>query len=244
LDLVVNAGGPLLILTGQKRMVDALHPFWGRRIPIWEGYTRDALADLVVEVTSKSGDTIAISQAVSAFLLSVATGFTAKGHAKVFLREVESKCAASTRGVPARLQGMARFILEEPNHIGVSKGLSHIAKLKADGIAGFSGIQFNHPGALKDAIRLGDFEDANEGMKQIHHRRSFARPVPQPRAISTIHKAKGLECENAIVIPCDQQQFSATDYARCKLYVALSRAKQTLHLVVSRDNPSPLMRLP
>lgn len=31
-------------------------------------------------------------------------------------------------------------------------------------------------------------------------------------------------------------------YARCKLYVALSRAKRSLTLVVSQNNPSPLFQ--
>jgi len=52
-----------------------------------------------------------------------------------------------------------------------------------------------------------------------------------------------LECDNAILIAGDQDQFGDTDYARCKLYVALSRAKRRLTLVVSRDKPSPLFRL-
>ena len=80
-------------------------------------------------------------------------------------------------------------------------------------------------------------------MKEIHWRRSFARPFPPDRAISTIHKAKGLQCENAIVLPCDRQRFGASDYARCKLYVALSRARRSLTLVLPRQDPSPLFRL-
>jgi DNA helicase-2/ATP-dependent DNA helicase PcrA len=67
--------------------------------------------------------------------------------------------------------------------------------------------------------------------------------MPPKRVISTIHKAKGLECENAIVMACDKTHFSSTDYARCKLYVALSRAQQSLTLVVSRSHPTPLFRV-
>ena len=93
---------------------------------------------------------------------------------------------------------------------------------------------------FRDAIRLGGFADAEEGMREIHRRRSFARPVPPDRAISTIHKAKGLQCENVILLPCDRQRFGVSDYARCKLYVALSRASHSLTLVLPRQDSSPL----
>ncbi len=80
-------------------------------------------------------------------------------------------------------------------------------------------------------------------MTEIAQRRSFARPMPPARAISTIHKAKGLQCDHAIVVPCDKARFSGTDYSKCKLYVALSRAKRSLTLVISRNDPGPLFHL-
>ncbi|OYW34699.1 MAG: hypothetical protein B7Z41_01370 [Rhizobiales bacterium 12-66-7] len=46
-----------------------------------------------------------------------------------------------------------------------------------------------------------------------------------------------------MVMPCDATTFSDREDARCLLYVALSRAKERLMLVVSRTNPSPLFQL-
>ena len=60
---------------------------------------------------------------------------------------------------------------------------------------------------------------------------------------STIHKAKGLECDGVIVMPCDAKTFPDTAEARCLLYVALSRAKRRLLLVVSPTAPSPLVAI-
>jgi DNA helicase-2/ATP-dependent DNA helicase PcrA len=68
-----------------------------------------------------------------------------------------------------------------------------------------------------------------------------SRPEVPPKAISTIHKAKGLECDGVIVMPCDAKTFPDSSEARCLLYVALSRAKKRLLLVVSRDAPSSLL---
>ncbi len=41
-------------------------------------------------------------------------------------------------------------------------------------------------------------------------------------------------------MPCNKQTFPDKEDARGLLYVALSRARSRLMLVVSRDNPSPL----
>jgi DNA helicase-2/ATP-dependent DNA helicase PcrA len=42
-------------------------------------------------------------------------------------------------------------------------------------------------------------------------------------------------------MPCDARTFPDKEDARCLLYVALSRAKRRLVLVVSRTAPSPLL---
>lgn len=75
------------------------------------------------------------------------------------------------------------------------------------------------------------------------HRRIYSRPKPPEKAISTIHKAKGLECDSVIVMPCDARTFPDKLDARCLLYVALSRTKSRLLLVVSRINPSPILTI-
>jgi DNA helicase-2/ATP-dependent DNA helicase PcrA len=108
-------------------------------------------------------------------------------------------------------------------------------------VPGFESIKIDYGREYKDAVKLMDFALPGEGLAEINRRRTFARPMPPSRAISTIHKAKGLECDNAIIVPCDRQNFSSTKYSRCKLYVALSRAKKSLTLVVARDDPSPLL---
>lgn len=46
-----------------------------------------------------------------------------------------------------------------------------------------------------------------------------------------------------MVMACDKAQFSATNYAKCRMYVALSRVKESLTLVVSDANTTPLFKL-
>ena len=104
----------------------------------------------------------------------------------------------------------------------------------------FADIEIDHQKEFWEATRLGNYATAELGLAEITHRRTYTRPSPPVRAISTIHKAKGLECESVILLPINAATFPDKDDARCLLYVALSRATHRLQLVLSRSNPSPL----
>lgn len=49
--------------------------------------------------------------------------------------------------------------------------------------------------------------------------------------------------DSVILMPCDARTFPDKLEARCLLYVALSRARSRLQLVVSRNSPSPLLAI-
>ena len=244
IDETVDAHRALLILTGQNDTVRALRALLNRRIPIWEGHVRDRLGTLVTRISRETGNAAAIGKAVVEFVGAVGVGFTPSTHGNILLQEIRENCSRRRRGKPARLQALARLIVESPDHVGVAKCLQGLDTLINDKTAGFRRVSIDNRSEFRDASRLDRFGDAEEALREIHRRRSFARPVPPRRAISTIHKAKGLECENALVVPCDRRRFGDSDYARCKLYVAMSRARRSLTLVLSRRDPSPLFILP
>ena len=198
---------------------------------------------MVTRLATVSGDREAVCQALVEFVGSVATGFSASSHGNRLMQEVSQGCSKATRGKPALIQDLERFIVEQPDHVGVANCLKHLAKLRNENAPGFDTVHIDQRSEFRDAMRLADFSDPEEALAEINRRRSFARPMPPSRAISTIHKAKGLQCDNALIIPCDRQRFSATDYCRRRLYVALSRAKCSLTLVPSLSDPSPLFRL-
>ncbi|WP_161814141.1 ATP-dependent helicase [Steroidobacter agaridevorans] len=243
IDNVLAKAKSMLVLTGQNENVEALRAFWGRTIPIWEGHVRGPLGTLALEVASHCGDERKIAGATVDFIQKICVGFSPTSHSKRFHAEIASACSKATVGKPALIQELARCILAEPNHAGVSKCLIRFRELVQAKTAGFSDIHIDYARELLDAIRLGDFCDVETGLTELHRRRAFLRPMPPDKAISTIHKAKGLECDNAMIIACDARQFSHTDYARSRLYVALSRAKRSLTLVISKDKPSPLFKI-
>lgn len=172
----------------------------------------------------------------------VGKGFSPSAFGGRFEQEAHDGCSRSCRGKPAEIQALARLLVNEPDHRGVAKTLRQIRELATSNVL-FSDIKIDCAREFWEATCLGDFENADAGFAEITHRRVHSRPKPPDKAISTIHKAKGLECESVIIMPCDAKTFPNTDDARCLLYVALSRAKRNLMLVVSRNNPSPLLDL-
>jgi DNA helicase-2/ATP-dependent DNA helicase PcrA len=229
----------LLVLTRYNDTARSLRSFFNRRIALWEGHTRPALEKLVDTVTSSVGDPGALAAAVVRFLGDVGIGFTPSAFGNDLETEVREGCAAKRSGKRAVVQELARLLVAEPDHRGVAKTLRRIAELKEKDQR-FAGIETDCRKEFWDAVRLGDFENTDRGLAEITNRRTYSRPKPPEKSISIIHKAKGLECESVIVLPCDASTFPDKLDARCLLYVALSRARSHLMLVVSRDSPSPL----
>lgn len=242
IDAFEKAQSSLLALTHYNETARSFRGFFNRRIPLWEGHTRSALEGLVDAVRAGQGNVSALAAATIVFMNEIGKGFSPSSFGDRFEKEAREGCSAQTRGKPAMIQELARHLLAEPDHRGVAKMLRRLAELKQSD-SDFSDIEMDCHKEFWDAIRLGAFDNIDDGLIEITHRRTYARPKPPEKAISTIHKAKGLECDSVIIMPCDAKTFPDKFEARCLLYVALSRAKGRLLLVVSRDIPSPLLTI-
>lgn len=233
----------LLILTPYNGTARSLRSFFNRRIPLWEGHTRTGLESLMDAVRSGQGDSAALAAAVVAFMSNIGKGFSPSAFGDEFEREAREGCIAKRRGKPAKVQELARFLVADADHRGVANMLRRLWELKATADSDFADIEIDCYKEFWDAVHLGDFEAADVGLAEITHHRSYSRPKPPDKAISTVHKAKGLECGSVAIMSCDAKTFPDKPETRCLLYVAISRAKDRLMLVVSRDNPSPLLEL-
>lgn len=239
IDAFEKAQTSLLVLTRHNDTARAIRAMFFRRLPIWEGHTRQGLERLVDAVRDNEGNAPVIASAVVAFMDTVGKGFSPSAFGNRFVQEAQDGCASPARGKPALIQELARLLIAEADHRGVAKVLNRLSELREQE-ASFRDIAIDHHKEFWDAVRLGQFETPDVGLAEITHRRTYARPTPPTRAISTIHKAKGLECGSVILMPCDAKTFPDKEDARCLLYVALSRATHRLLLVLSRTNPSPL----
>lgn len=241
--IYARANAPsLLVLTGQNDRVTALRAFFNRRLPIWEGHVREGLSTLAAHCAAHQGNAEALARGTLTFMGSVASGFSPTAFGNRFVLEAQQGCVKPCIGKPQHLQVMARHIVECPDHRGVARALDHLRGLTANEAA-FADVRVHHSREFAEAILLGRFEDADDGFAEIARRRTHARPQLPMKAISTIHKAKGLEFENVMVLPCDAENFSNTKASRARLYVALSRATRSLMLIVSKAKPSPLFNI-
>jgi hypothetical protein len=241
-DRIVRESDRLMVLASTNDTVGSLRSAFFRQLVIWEGHTRGALSQLVNTLSTPSKNPIDVAGATVLFISNMCVGFSLSSHGNRFVREVQEGCTGKATKKPLHIQNMARHILDSPNHIGVSKVLVHLKELVNAGEAGFQDIKIDYFSEFNDAIRIGSYPEVMEGLREISRIRSFMKPEPPKRCLSTIHKAKGLECDKAIIMACDSRHFSSSDYAIKKLYVALSRAKSQLTIVLSATNPTPLIK--
>ena len=232
----------LLVLCPQNATVQAMSAFFYRRLPIWEGHVRDALTQLVSTVQRAKGNPSAIADAALGFITTVCTGFAPSAFGKTLLEEVKNGCTSKRTKLPATLQSLALHLVTYPDHHGIANVLHALRHcIKTDDA--FSKVKVDLLREYGDAIALGDFSDPDEGLAEIARRRTVSRPMPPAKAISTIHKAKGLERTDVLIMPCDAKHFPDNIAGRRRLYVAMSRASSRLTLVVPRSNPSPLLHV-
>jgi DNA helicase-2/ATP-dependent DNA helicase PcrA len=229
----------LLILTRYNETALSLRAFFGRSILLWEGHTRHSLEKLVNAMEKSQDDGVALAEALVTFMDQVGKGFSPSAFGDAFINEVREGCVKPHKGKPALIQELARFLVNEPSHRGVAKVLAQLRVLKMEQKA-FKGIEIDCQKEFWEAVRLAEFDKPDAGLIEITNRRTYSRPKPPTKAISNIHMAKGLESDRVLLLPCDSKTFPDKPDARCLLYVALSRAKRSLMLVVSRDDPSPL----
>lgn len=235
----VDGRPTVMVLGATNELVLSLRAFWGRQLPIWEGHTRNALSTLVSATEAGNGNPESLSAAVFDFVSAISTGFTPSAHKEILLREAREGCTRRTAGKPANLRAVAKCLVDDPTHVGVSRAISLIGQHIEQRAPGFGDVKVNHRSEFRDGTRLSEFKTPAAGFAELSRKRSYAHPTPPSKAISTIHKSKGLEFDHVVLVNCDAGSFGATSYGRCKLYVALSRARSSLALVLPTV-PTPL----
>lgn len=240
IDAFERSHESLMILTRVPDVAKNLRAFFDRRIPLWEGHVRRALDGLAQAILMAGADPKQLATSVVSFMNAIGRGFTRSSFGDLLIREVTEGCVRRLGGKPAALQSIARLILESPDHRGVAAALRQLDELRRTS-GQFAAIRIDCQVELREAMRLGRSADLEQAVAAITHDRTYSRPKPPAKAISTIYKAKGLESDAVVVVHCDARTFPDKADARCLLYVALSRAKKALLLVVPNTDPSPLL---
>lgn len=117
-------------------------------------------------------------------------GFSPSAIGDTFEQEVREGCTKGRKGKAGCIQDLARCLVLEPDHRGIAKLLHRLSELKKTQPA-FADIEIDRHREFWEAVRLGDFEAVDTGLAEITHRRTYSRPTPPGKAISTIHKSQG-----------------------------------------------------
>lgn len=241
-DYYVQGERELLVLAPSNPLVQGLRGFWGRRLPMWEGHRRDELAALVDDLERCAGNPGAVLDAVIRFVQCTCAGFTESKWAHVLRRGLASELEPSSSERIVKLQRVARCVKELPDHRGAGNAVNELRKLVMVG-GDFGAIRIDCYQQFAEAACLADFDGARDALRGILERRRHSRSRLPSKVVSTVHKAKGLECGSVLIIPCDKSGYGDTEYKRCLMYVALSRATKSLCLVLPRRDGSPLFKI-
>ncbi|ESQ87346.1 hypothetical protein ABAC460_20190 [Asticcacaulis sp. AC460] len=240
----MTVDGGCLVLGVGKQNVRNISAFWGHQHPIWEGHTRDALEELVRSLKAAGGSPTKVGAAFLAFVYATTKGFTASSHGDAYAKELVDGCTKARKGKPAEIQMLAKIIMAQPDHKGVSACLLALKTLMQAEHVAVPDAKILLVREFNEAMRLCASDDIDRSFTVISQSRTHGSHRPPDRSISTVHKAKGLECKNVMVMLCDKASFANTAYKRRLLYVALSRPIETLTLVLCRKNPTPLLTGP
>ena len=78
------------------------------------------LTTLLRPLNSSTGDRTALATAVVAFMGDVGKGFSPSAFGNRFKHEVQNGCFKKTTGKPALIQELAKCLVDDPSHRGVS----------------------------------------------------------------------------------------------------------------------------
>ncbi len=240
IDSFIKASDSLMVLTRFNDTASSLRSVFNRRIPLWEGQVRKHLQAFTASMEQSEGDGPGLAAAVVEFVRNTTVGLSQSAFGNALMEEVATGCLRKRRGRPLKIQGLAQELLARPNHQGACSLLLELRRLLRHDPQ-FRGAKIDRYREFRDAVSLGKSESLKSGIESLQRLSLFSVPKPPPLSISTIHKAKGLECTDVAILPCDRNGFRDDWQSRCLLYVGLSRATSRLLLVVSRDDPSPLL---
>lgn len=200
------------------------------RAPLNEGAQLDELDLLIQALEAQAGNAQGVAGAFLDFLAVIGVGLTA--HISDGLRGRLG--AAINRDRAGRNQitwlDCMEPIYASPDHRGMAVAMRMVRDAPP---AGYT-IRFgDHVWALCAFDRTDDPRAFRSTLGRIRRRRKWPAQM-----VSTIHKAKGLDFDHVLLCPVDRHQYPDDILGARLLYVALSRAKRSVRLVLAADAPS------
>ena len=200
------------------------------RAPVNEGAQLDELEVLIQALEARAGDAQGVAGAFLDFLAAIGVGLTSQ-----ISEGLHRRLGASIKRDGAGRNQIAWLdclepIYASPDHRGVAVAMRSVRNTLPPGYT----IRFrDHVWALCAFDRTNDPRAFRSTLSRIRRRRKWP-----PQMVSTIHKAKGLEFDHVMLCPVDRHQYPDGMLGARLLYVALSRARRSIRLVLARDVPT------
>jgi len=195
-----------------------------------EGSDLGTVEEVIEEVLACQGDAASAARVFVDFMIDVGVLPDATADA---IRTLNF-----TTGVPG-LTEVVEQLRASPNLRGLVAA-TRAAKRSAEQL----GWEVIHPIALQTIATLPLHVGADDVQTLAYQAQRAMSELPMPpRCASTIHKAKGREFASVVLPSLDATTFRDSLWDRQLLYVALSRARNELTLVVPVGSPSPLITL-
>jgi len=224
--------GSKVILAFGNDMVRSIAEVSAWRIIINEGARIEALEDFVGKIITTNGKPSTMASDFLDFMADMGAGLgdDVRNPLKGRLGTVRINKQRAGQNQTSFLDPL-EFIYASPDH----KGIAQAAK------AYFQQPPHNYQVRRAEPIRILISLGASEDPRLVLSTLARARrnKTPPDAMVSTIHKAKGMEFDHVLVLPVDRHQYPQNAKAAKTLYVALSRARRSIHLVTSSDSPSP-----
>ncbi len=202
----------------------------GWRAPLNEGAQLDELDVLIQALEAHPGNAQELAGAFLDFLAVIGVGLTAD-----LSNGLRGRLGAAINHERAGRNQIAWLgclepIYASPDHRGMAVAMRTVRDTLPPGYT----IRFaDHVWALSAFDRTDDPRAFRSVLGRIRRRRKWPAQM-----VSTIHKAKGLDFDHVLLCPVDRHQYPDDVLGARLLYVALSRAKRSIRLVLSGDAPT------
>jgi hypothetical protein len=231
-----NTDGSLAVLSRHNNHVWGLHVAAGGTLRLNEGADYEMAYALVDAAIANQDSPERLAKCLVAHVQSVSTGLDS---AK--FRAVQK--ALSPDGITFGRHQILRGFLERLEPIYANPGLpAFCATAKAIVEAPPDWLTIRMPASMRliGQSRPGPGDDALECLDAVVARiKAGARRLT--RTVSTVHKAKGLEYDHVLIGNFSASHFGDDEMSRRVAYVALSRARRSITMLVPADQPSPLL---
>jgi superfamily I DNA/RNA helicase len=235
-EFLTNSSGSAAVLSRHNNHVWGLHIAAGYRLRLNEGADYSEAYTLLERAIASIGNPQRLSISMVDHLASVSTGLD---QAK---RQALSRALQLDRIEYGRQQVLREFIsyFEPLYRTSDLWTFCETARHIISNPPQWLTVRMPATLRLLGQTRPRPEDDPLECLDQIIARIKAGARRPS-RSASTIHKAKGLEFDHVLISNFSAAHFGDDEMSRRIAYVALSRARHSITLLVPGDSPSPLL---